>query len=251
MLGCIIEDKKQDDFKVKCDQLKFKYWDKTDVVFHSEELGKRVGEYAIFKGNDHLLKQFYNQLFTLLNSAPIVVTAAIVDKDLAYADGWTKDTILQKASESIIMDFMSYLYGEPGSKGRVVYEASGYTRDAEYLKAYTRYLDPAWQKVNPDFTDVRQHLTSITFANKLNQDTEMQLADILSYAVVCKFKQKTRRAKYKSGSYEDRIIALLDKKTLRKPSQMSNKDKIKYYSKIKGVSYFAPVTSIKKPSTKK
>ena len=62
LVGCIVEDAKQDVLKIKADQLKYKYWNKTDIVFHSEEIGKRVGAFKQFAGNSQLAKQFEKQL---------------------------------------------------------------------------------------------------------------------------------------------------------------------------------------------
>lgn len=247
LVGCIIEEGKQDALKIRSDQLKFKYWDKTEVVFHSEEMGKRVGDFAIFGANPKLAAQFEAQLLQFLNTAPTLVCAAIVDKMLAYRLGWTEETIIRKASESLMLDFLSFLYGnDGGSRGRVVYESSGVIRDTHYLKAFNRYLDPNWEKKHPEFSRVRQHLTSITFANKLNHDAEMQLADMFSYAAICRFQRDRKIKKFSSTSYEGKMIDLLEKKTLRMPSGVTDPVKKRYYSRICGVGYFPELHKIPK-----
>lgn len=244
LVGIAIDDNYQQTLKIKTDQLRFKYWDKTDIVLHSEEIGHKVGDFKQFSTDPVLGMKFEKQLLALLHSAPIMVTAAVIDKAKAFKIGWKEETIVAKASESVVLDFMSYLYGQ-GAQGRIAYEASGYPRDSIYLAAYHRYLNPQWTRVHPEFNDVREHLTSLTFANKLNHDTEMQIADIFSYAAICKHKQMNGHA-FASGSYEEKIIALLNKKLLSMPAGTSNPTKLKYYSKIQGLS----LLPIPKPKSK-
>ena len=237
LVGCIVEDAKQDVLKIKADQLKYKYWNKTDIVFHSEEIGKRVGAFKQFAGNSQLAKQFEKQLLQYLRTTPILVTAVIVDKAAAYKARWSEETIIKKASEALLKDFLAFLYGNKASRGRVVYESAGVFRDSVYLKSFNYYLDPNWERVEPDFTRVREHLTSITFANKLNDDTEMQLADLISYGVVCKFKKDKLGSIFHKDSYEAKLISVLEERTVRMPSTVTDKTKKAYHSKINGVSY--------------
>lgn len=239
LVGCIIEDVRQEALKLHADQIKFKYWDKTDIVFHSEEIGKKVGDFKQFAVDAVLAERFEGQLLQYLGAAPILVAAAVVNKTDAFAQGWKEETIIRKASESLVLDFLAFLYGnDGGSRGRVVYESSGFQRDAQYLKAFNRYLDPSWEKLHPEFSAVREHLTSITFANKLNHDMEMQLADLFSYATICKFQRDNKIRKFARGSYEEKLILILEKKTLRMPTGIRDVLKKKYYSKIQGVGYF-------------
>ncbi len=250
LVGIVIDETKQKDLEIRTDQLRFKYWDRTNIVFHSEEIGRKVGDFKQFSGDRALGSRFQKQLLSLLSSAPVLVTASVVDKSMAYRIGWKESTIVSKASEALVLDFMSYLYGQ-NALGRIVYEASGATRDSIYLGAYHRYIDPQWTKAHPDFSDVREHLTSITFANKLNHDTEMQLADIFSYAAICKYKQQNGHV-YEKNSYERKIISILDKKLLAIPQGTSNKLKVKYYSQIKGLSLLPTAKpKLQKSKTKK
>lgn len=238
LVGCIIEGTKQLPLKTLADQIKYKYWNRTDIVFHSEEMGKQVGDYAQFAADPVLAANFEKQLLQFINTAPLVVCAAIVDKDEAYKVGWTEDTIVRKAAESLMEDFLAFVYGNDKAHGRIVFESSGVQRDAVYLQAFNKYLDPNWERRNPQFDTVRQHLTSITFANKLNHDTEMQLADMLSYAVICKFMRDNKIKEYAPNSYETKIITVLEQKTLRLPAGVTRQPKLSYYKKIKGVGYY-------------
>lgn len=238
LVGCIINDEKQLALKTLSDQLKYKYWDKTTIVFHSEEIGKRVGDYAKFSKDPVLAMKFEKQLLQFISGASLVLSSAIVDKKEAYKIGWTEETIVRKAADSLIEDFLAFLYGNSKANGRVVFESSGVQRDSFYLRSFNRYLDPNWERKNPLYANVRQHLTSITFANKLNHDTEMQLADMLSYAVTCKYLRDNKIKSYRPDSYEAKLIVVLEQKTLSMAPGMTKEHKKAYHSKIKGVGYY-------------
>ena len=249
LVGIIIEDHKQEVLKTNADLIKFKYWDRTNVVFHSEEIGKKVGDYTIFAQDINSAKKFEKQLLHFLNTCPIHVVAAVVDKKKAYRVGWKEETIVTKAGESLVMDFLAFLYGQGDAQGRIVYETSGSTRDNLYLKAFHRYLDPGWEQKHPEYMNVREHITSITFASKLNHDTEMQIADIFSYAATCHNKLINKLVTFDSGSYEKKLLDALNKKKLSVPVGITDKKKKKYYSQINGLAFYPSNMSRKKKKT--
>lgn len=251
LVGIVIENGHQQELQVKADQLRFKYWNKTNVVFHSEDIGRRAGEYSMFSKDEALAKQFEKQLLNFLYSCPIHVTAAIVDKASAYSVGWKEETIITNASESLVMDLLAFLYGQGSAQGRIVYETSGSIRDSLYLKAFHRYLDPGWEQKHADYSKVREHITSITFASKLNHDTEMQLADLFSYAAICKHLQMKGIKTFPPDSYEQKLITVLDKKLLATPPNVANRLKKKYYSHINGLVIHPPKKPVTKRSQKK
>jgi hypothetical protein len=247
LVGVIIEDKNQTELKIKADQLRFKYWDKTNIVFHSEEIGHKIGDFKQFADDKALGIRFEKQFLGFLNSCPIYIIAAVIDKAKAYKTGWNVETILAKASEALVLDYMSFLYGQ-NAQGRIVYESSGATRDKIYLASFHQYLDPRSTHC-ADFVDVRKKLTSITFANKLNHDTEMQIADIFSYAAISKFQQSLGK-KFDKKSYEQKIITIFENKLLSMPSGTSKPEKKEYYSRIKGLSIL-PIDKPKKKAKNK
>lgn len=250
LVGIIIQDGHQEALKIKADQLRFKYWDRTNVVLHSEEIGKRRGEFAIFKNNPLLGDKFERQFLQLLSTAPIFVTASVVDKARAFRVGWREDTILNRSNEAVLLDYLAFLYAQDRAHGRIVYESSTAQRDSLYLSAFYRLASPNWQRVNPDFSGVREILTSVTFANKLNDDTEIQLADIFSYAAICKYHQDNQLVKFEKNSYESKLITIFEKKLLTKPASMTNPVKKKYYQKVAGITSLPPFQVTRKGKSK-
>ena len=66
---------------------------------------------------------------------------------------------------------------------------------------------------------------------KENSDIEEQIADLFAYAAKCKYKRVFKKSVYKTGSYEDRIVKILDQKLFKLPSGAKDR-KMKFYKTI-------------------
>lgn len=232
LMGCIIDAAKQLELEQRANQIKYRYFKKTSVVFHSREIARNDGEFAVFNGNPAAKQEFYDDLLRMLSSAPIRVTCCVVDKAAVYGlkKPWKTVTIIEKTLDTIVLDYLNYIYAKKPSRGVIVFEASGYEKDSEYLKSFNKVLTPAWAASRPEFANVRERLTSVTFATKLNHDIESQIADLLCYGALCKYKQKHKLAKYDKTSYEHKITDILNFKLLT-PSPTA---KGKYLSSLVG-----------------
>jgi len=101
LCGTAVEDSKKDEIKVLADQIKFKYWGETNIVFHSREISRNEGKFAIFKNNPELKKEFITDLLNFLNKAPFMIFPVIVDKQALDKRKWNKIKIIQKTLTSI------------------------------------------------------------------------------------------------------------------------------------------------------
>src|SRR3989338_2148395 len=75
------------DLKIFSDQIKFKYWGRTDVVFHSREIGRKEGDFTIFK-DQRIFNEFLHDLENLLSSPRFKMFFIVVDKTKARQVGW-------------------------------------------------------------------------------------------------------------------------------------------------------------------
>jgi len=53
--GCMVNEYSREWLKIRSDQIKFKYWGKTDIVFHSREIGRKSGVFSILKVTSNFL----------------------------------------------------------------------------------------------------------------------------------------------------------------------------------------------------
>lgn len=194
-------------------------------MFHSEEIGRAVGDFTILK-DAKVRADFESDLLKFLNAAPFNLIVRLADK--STMTNWKTDTILTKTSEGIFNDFVALLFARGDSRGRVIFESSSFDQDKVYMQAFTKFLYPSWEEQNRDFKNVREKLTSLTFATKLNHDSEMQLADLFGYAVICKVKAKPLEG------YEKYLVAVFERKLVKPPTGVTDLKKKKYYKKLKG-----------------
>jgi hypothetical protein len=231
LLGCIIDSIHQGDLKIYADQIKFKYWGRTDIVFHSAEIARNSGDFSIFRGKPDLKTEFLKDLFTFLQAAKVTLTLCLVDKELAHSRRWSEKTVVQRTARSVMGSFLAKITANTPSNGKMVFEVSNGFKDEEYLAAFNYYLSPNFLRVDPDFRDVRGCLTSINFVTKQNHDIETQLSDLLAYAAKCKYLSDKSTQTYAVGSYEDKLIKVLETKLIRTPSSIG-REKKKFYNKI-------------------
>lgn len=231
LVGCIVDNTHQDDLKIYADQIKFKYWGRTDIVFHSVEIARNNGDFAIFRGKPQLKAEFLKDLFAFLQVAKVSITLCLVDKKVASARRWAEKTVVQRTARSVIGSFLAKVTASFPSNGKMVFEASNGFKDQEYLAAFNYYLSPNFLRVDPDFTDVRRCLTSINFVTKQNHDIETQLSDIFAYAAKCKYERDLKVSIPAASSYENKLIRILESKLIQIPANIGA-DKKKFYSKI-------------------
>lgn len=220
LTGIVVEASKQKELKDIFNELKIKYWGKADIVLHSEDIGKNINECSIFRSNGKLKAEFIDDLIDAIHRAPILCFHAIIDKT-KISSTWQETTIIKKTGQSVIFNFLAYLLTRKTDvRSKIIIEASSVFKDAEYLKAFTVFLSPGNKLVDSDFPDfdiIKKSLTQISYVTKLNNDTETQLADILSYAASCKYRE-IMGASYSANSYKARICKVLDEKLFVMPT---------------------------------
>ncbi len=229
--GCSVDDNERQNIKMWADHIKFKYWGRTDVVFHSKEIGRKENNFGIFKEKE-IFNKFIDDLEKFLECSKFKVFFVIVDKEKARKLGWNQDKIFKETSDKMIRNFLLAMLSND-SKGKIVVESAGAEKDFYFHKALGFYLGAGIPKLKVDYKKIQETITSISFVTKNNHDIEEQIADLFAYAAKCKFFIKNKKS-FKKGKYEDMIISLLDKKTFK----MSAKLKIKKSKYLKEIDSF-------------
>jgi len=244
LLGCIIDDRHQTELEQHANHIKFKYWGKTDVIFHSADMAHNTKEFAIFAAQPLKKNEFYNDLLAMLYAAPVQITAAVIDKRKAYQSHWSEKTVIRRAADIVLLNFLALIYSKMPCGGKIIIEASSFDRDTQYLAAFNNLLSPSFGRKHKIFNGVREHLTSINFVTKQNHDIESQVADLLAYGIRCAQESKT----HPNGSYEARIVKIANAKLIRMAPTMSSEKK-KYFQLIDAAKIIP--SRVNKPSTKK
>lgn len=227
LLGCIIEESQQRDLIELAGHIKYKYWGRTDVIFHSAEIARNLNDFAIFKNDEAKRKEFIRDLLEMLQKTPVHITAAVIDKQKALYNAWSESSVIRHTAASVLFNFLAFIYTKRPCKGHIIIEASSAQRDGLYLDAFNNLLSPSFKVKNPHFIDIRNHLTSINFVTKQNHDIESQVADLLVYGIRCQL-DKDNGIVFEKGSYQEKIMSISGSKLIRPISTMSKQKKLFY-----------------------
>lgn len=231
LCGCSVEEKNRNEIKILADQVKFKYWGKTDIVFHSREISRSQGQFSIFKENKLLKKEFTRDLLRLLRNSNYSIFPVTVDKSLAKKHRWKKEKVIQQTANYIISNYLRFILTKRNSSGKIVIEFSTESKDRFYISSFNYFTSPGCKDLNfIDYKIIQKKLTSLSFVTKHNHDIEEQIADMMAYAVKCRYlKQKDKT--YKLSEYEKNLLKILDSKLIKVPKK-PNKRKKEFFEKI-------------------
>jgi len=211
--GFIVNEEQEVKLKIKADQIKFKYWGRTDVVFHSREIGRRENNFLILK--DPTMEQnFHKDLSQLFVSNGGKSIIAVVNKEKANNLGWKETDVYKKTSNAILSFFIEFL-NVKGYKGQIIIESAGTHKDILFYKEYIYFLANGIPNLSLTHNKMKQILTSISFVSKNNQDIETQMADLLAYPAGHNCLVSTGLKTMIPNSYEDKMCKILNDKILK------------------------------------
>lgn len=237
LAGCSVTDQSRQKLKIEADQIKFKYWGRTDVVFHSKEMSRKEGEFELFK-DVKVWHEFQKDLFSYLANNIYQLFFVIVDKEKAKIQNWAEISVYRETANLMVRNFILSLIAQGDCRGRLVVESATSEKDFCFHQSARLFLSRGIQDVEINFTQVQNVLTEISFVTKKNFDIEEQIADLLAYAAKLKYTEKKNL-----DSYEKRIIKIMISKLYRM-NPNTGTVKQRYYSKINGIEVL-PVKSKK------
>jgi len=213
--GCSVNKKDCEDLKIRADQIKFKYWGRTDVVFHSREIGRKENDFTILK-DAKIFKEFTSDLNTFLFHSKIKMFFIIVDKAKARTAGWDDIKVHKDTTAFLIRNFLIILL-TGDSRGEIVVESSSVSKDVHLLDSLNFFLGAGIKNLGVGYEKVQDTLTSVSFVTKRNHDIEEQIADLFAYAAKIKYQSSITKSKPKDD-YEKMIVGLLEKKIFSVPT---------------------------------
>lgn len=225
--GCVVREDVREQIKIKADQIKFKYWNRTDVVFHSKELARKEGEFKIFQDRK-IYKSFCDDLFNFLMNSSFFLLFVIVDKQKAKKGNWNDIKVYNETAEYMVKNFLLSLLAQEESKGRLVAESATSVKDFSFHKAASSFLARGMEDLGVTYDQVQDVLTEISFVTKHNHDIEEQIADIMAYGAKLKF-LKTKQTEM--NEYEKKLVILLNKKLFKMHPDTVGKKKM-FHSQI-------------------
>jgi len=224
--GIMVTSQAREEMKIKSDQIKFKYWNRTDVVFHSREIGRKEGDFSLLK-DEKVQKSFIKDIFNLLDNSNFQLFGVVVDK-AKIPKNWNEKLLYKKTAEILIRNFILALLAQQKCRGRLIVESATAEKDIYYHKAAGFFLSNGFRNLKIDYKEVQNVLTEISFVTKKNYDIEEQIADLLAYGL----RKKHEKTKVNLLSdYEKRLLKVVDQKLFKMHPNTTGKKK-KLYSEI-------------------
>lgn len=210
--GLLVNHFQNEHLKIKADQVKFKYWGRTDVIFHSREIGKRENDFAILK-DPKVESDFHKDLVNFLIHSSTKSIIVAVDKKRAKSSKWNERLVYENAADATIKFFIEFL-NKKGSRGNIIIESSSTIKDIGFLKKYSYYLSHGLPQLKLTHSDIKNLLTGISFVSKRNFDVETQIADLLAYPAGYKCVCDDKLKSMVTNSYEDQMWRVLQAKLI-------------------------------------
>lgn len=226
--GCCVHRRECAPIKIWADRIKFKYWGRTDVVFHSREIGRKENDFSIF-ADEEVFLSFLNDLKAFLIHSRFRMFFIVTDKNRAREAGWNDIKVCRDASLHLVRNFFLALLALD-SKGEIVVEAASPSKDIYMMDALNYFLAEGLPKHDVSHAIAQNTLTSISFVTKRNHDIEEQIADLFAYAAKLKFLLLTENRRV-DDAYGRMMLELLEKKSFIVPRGAKNK-KALFYSEI-------------------
>ena len=225
LCGCLSTVEAREEMKIKADQIKFKYWGRTDVVWHSREIARGEGEFKILQDRK-VRMAFERDLLQYLFRGSYHILATVIDKEQAKVQNWNELKVYDEVARAMIRNYLLVLLAKSECHGKLVIESATSQKDFSYHRQASLFLSQGLPSVEADFRQIQNVLTEIAFVTKRNNDIEEQVADLLTYAIRLKF-TKTAPA----NKYEENLIKILERKLFRMHPNTGIKKK-KFHQKI-------------------
>lgn len=175
--GVIIPEK----FKIKLDskmrKLKKKFFSDEELVFHSRDMSRRKGPFAILQDSKKEIA-FWSEFISLANNSNIAVSFIIVNKQIAKQKGWHQKTILKRTYLKMLECFASRQLGKD-EKGKIITESDP-SQDLYLIQAHNIIQGTGTRGSSISAEVYRQKITSLCLVKKSNLDVDVQMADALA-----------------------------------------------------------------------
>nr|DAM62663.1 MAG TPA: Protein of unknown function (DUF3800) [Caudoviricetes sp.] len=157
--------------------LKAKYFGKTDIVLHYTDMKNNKGDFGVFKTNSALRNKFWTDLVKIIDCLDITIIGVYYDVNLM------KDTFVSGATTNydiafryLLENYMHFLK-ENNGVGSICVESRTF-KENMYLQC--NYLDYILNgSIFYNCNDTEKHLASIGFTIKGDNCIGLQIADLI------------------------------------------------------------------------
>lgn len=214
LAGIVVKDENRGKLENGANLIKFKFWSKINIVFHSVDIGKRKGPFK-FLTDPAIEKEFLKLLFSYLTRAPLWALMVNIDKKEWKKKNPKDDDVYKIAVRQILESYLLFLTSRrPKRPGRIVIESSAHVHDLIFYKMYNALLSGNLPIRGLTREEILNSLTSLSFVRKENFDIEEQIADLFAYVSAYKCMKDKGLVSMKRNSYEQKMWNILNSKLM-------------------------------------
>lgn len=207
--GIVIPEK----FKSKLDKLtrklKRRYFKNEEIVFHSRDMYRRKGPFAILQDYKKELA-FWSEYLAIADDLDVSVMFIIVDKQKARHKGWNQKAILKRSYLKMLEEFASK-HLKLGVNGKIIVESDP-SQDFYLIAAHNRIQGMGTSDNAMSAQEYRQRITSLSLVNKANLDIDIQMADTLAPIAGMMYSQNILKRQKRLNNIEEMKRELIEKK---------------------------------------
>lgn len=175
--GVVIPEKLKDKLGNKMIKLKKKYFRSEEIVFHSRDMARKKGIFAILEDKKVELN-FWSEFISIVNNPDLSFFFIITNKDKAKKNRWQPKTILEKSYLKLLEKFAEQLKINSGN-GRIIVESDP-SQDLYLIHAHNHLQSLGIIEKDILPREYRKMITSLSLVNKDNDDIDVQIADALA-----------------------------------------------------------------------
>ena len=172
LCGILLSEYTRQSLEIISNQIKFKYWNRTDVVFHSRDIGRKQGNFSIL--NDKKLSgNFEKDLLQFLMHGQYSLFSVVVDKR-KIPKNWNEITIYKRTSREIIKNFIFALLAQR-TKGKLTIESATAEKDFYYHKSAGYFLSNGFPEYGIRLKYEKKKTTASKYGQRLIKIVEDKL----------------------------------------------------------------------------
>lgn len=183
LCGILVSRSEYETLRYLMNQLKIRFWQRKDVIFHSHEVRRQTGPFAQLQAKSQRLA-FYEAFNELVQQAPYAPIAVAIDKNAYVAQfGRLTDSPYEIALSALVEQAILVLSARPGPPAQLTFvlEMRGGTQDKELRQHFQQLLSRGTGGLTP--AHVAVHAPELKFRSKRDNLNGHQLADLLAYPI--------------------------------------------------------------------
>lgn len=222
----VIKDKNRIKLRSDLETLKQKYFGNKNFVIHGNEIKRTLR----IKGKDEA--EFAKDLRTVVLPIGFFALCTITSKSQAKNGNWIKDTILKKSYRTVLTNLIEFVIAK-NFRGHIIAEASAQEQDLHLYRNFFHFLSNGIPQLKISSQDVKNHVTSIMYVTKQNEDCEEQLVDLLAGVIPLKYLIERNKLNETNVSEFDReLLKILENKLFVANANGQNIRKKQLYKSI-------------------